>query len=196
MAVEPGSPRVEAAPAGLRDDLLARALARGDGEAFAGICARARPTITRMGARLVGRDAAEDLAQDVLARVWERRGQFDPGRGRLMSWIWGIARNAATDRLRERSGEAQAHGRLRAVAQLADPEVPEERLLAREAADGVRRALAALDREQRAAIWRSFWLDQSHAEIARCTGEPLGTVKGRIRRGISRMARDMPAGRG
>ena len=177
---------------GLSDDGVARALARDDRDVFAGICACARPEIARVGARLVGWDAAEDLAQDVLVRVWERRAQFDPARGRFMGWVWGIARNAATDHLREVSGEARARGHLSVVTPLVDPVLTEARFLAVESAREVRRSLASLDSDQRATIWRSFWLEQSHAEIARCTGEPLGTVKGRIRRGISRMAADMP----
>lgn len=177
---------------GLPDRGLARALALGDREVFAGICACTGPKIARMGVRVVGPDAAEDLAQDVLVRVWERRAQFDPARGGFMSWVWGIARNAATDHLREVSGEVRARVHLTALAPRADSAQLEAGLLAAESAHEVRRSLAALDSAQRTTIWRSFWLEQSHAEIARCTGEPLGTVKGRIRRGISRMAAEMP----
>lgn len=132
-----------------------------------------------------GSDAAlaEELAQDVMATVWQKSAQFDPARASLSTWIFTIARNRRIDhfrRARRPEPEALDWGTGDEPDQAEVYQAAEEtRLLAK--------ALSALPDAQRAMIERAYFGDLSHGEIAAQTGLPLGTIKSRIRLALDRL---------
>lgn len=126
------------------------------------------------------RDAAEDVYQQVLTEVWRRAGQYDARRGSLITWALTIARSRVIDELRRRRPEPVDPAELPELAELA----PQD-----SAIDRWRMAhlLARLPAEQRELLRLRFYCDLSQTEIAVQTGLALGTIKGRMVRGLHRL---------
>jgi len=129
------------------------------------------------------RALAEEALQDVFVSIWQRAGQFSAARGRPMAWMMSIARYRAIDMLRhERS------------APVLVPDLPERADAAEEARDEsvpwmpaaglLDRCLGLLTDQQRSCLELAFVGGNSHEDISRLTGNPLGTVKSWIRRGL------------
>jgi RNA polymerase sigma factor (sigma-70 family) len=132
-----------------------------------------------------GSDAAlaEELAQDVMATVWQKSAQFDAARASLSTWIFTIARNRRIDHFRRaRRPEPQE---LDWGAD-AEPDQADVYLAAQETRR-LTEALASLPEAQRAMIERAYFGDMSHSEIVAQTGLPLGTIKSRIRLALDRL---------
>ncbi len=124
--------------------------------------------------------AAEDILQDVFMQLWRNPQAFNASRGSLAAWLAVIARNRAIDLLRKKRPEAEAVETVIA----ADPDV--ENMAGRNLAiEKVRSVLAGMPAEQRAALEMAFFEGLTHVEIAGKTGQPLGTIKTRIRSGLS-----------
>jgi RNA polymerase sigma-70 factor (ECF subfamily) len=133
------------------------------------------------------RAEAEDVVQETFLELWRRAPTFDPARGTREAFAVLIARSRALDRLRAR-GSA-----LRAVeSATADPPVPPpspvELSEARQRGARVRSALGALPAAQREAIELAYFRGLTQTEIAARTGEPLGTVKTRLRLAMEKLA--------
>jgi RNA polymerase sigma-70 factor (ECF subfamily) len=146
------------------------------------------PWVFGLAWRVLGDGAeAEEVVADVFAQVWRRIDRHDARRGALVPWVLSIARNWALDALRRRRRwwrRAERWGEARAVeGGEADPApAPHEAAvpgwpLHRE----VHAALAALPEEQRRVVLLAYFEGLSHSAIARRLGEPLGTVKTRLR---------------
>ena len=129
---------------------------------------------------------AEEVVQDVFWQLWKGRVRYDARRGRLRTWLFSIARNRALDRLRRRR-PAESDDPDVALAKVAAPDDPELDARSRERYGRVQAALGSLGSAQRKAIELAFYGGLSHSEIASQTGEPLGTVKSRIKRGMARL---------
>jgi len=132
-------------------------------------------------------DEAEEVVGDVFVQVWARIDQHDSRRGPLVPWILSIARNRALDALRRRRRwwRKAARWEQATTAELGDPtpEPPPHEA----AVQGwplhrqVHAALATLPEEQRRVVLLAYFEGLTHSEIARRTGQPLGTVKTRLR---------------
>jgi RNA polymerase sigma-70 factor (ECF subfamily) len=126
------------------------------------------------------------VLQDTFVQLWKRAGRYDAAKAGPLTWMIMVARGLALDRLRQRSRRQSGLERFRAESD-AD-QVQEEnaftRLSDQESARRVGRALGSLPAEQRTAIELAFYRGCTQEEIARTTGEPLGTIKARIRRGM------------
>jgi RNA polymerase sigma-70 factor (ECF subfamily) len=138
--------------------------------------------------RVLGtRSEAEEVVQETFVQVWRQAASYDASRGGAMAWIATIARSRALDRLRTRvAGE-------RAVARSEEPDLPTqpapvELAAQRQLRTQVIAALAALPQEQRSAIELAYYEGLSHTEIAARLGDPLGTVKTRVRLGLAKLA--------
>ena len=159
-----------------------------DGELAAGIEARDPRALGLLYDRYAGyalavalrvlrdREEAEEAVQDAIWQIWTGRVRYDPLRGRFRTWVFMIARSRALDRLRRRTTANAA----RAAAGDPAPIAPGEIELARD----LRQSLAALSDDQRDAIVLAFYGGLTHGEIAERLGNPVGTVKSRIRRGL------------
>jgi RNA polymerase sigma-70 factor (ECF subfamily) len=123
--------------------------------------------------------AAEDVLQEVFMQLWRRPGVFDSTRGNLGAWLAVISRNRAVDFLRKRHPETDIADVIVSV----DPDMAGEAERGR-AMEKVRVALGSMPAPQRSALEMAYFEGLSHSEIAAKTGEPLGTVKTRIRAGL------------
>jgi RNA polymerase sigma-70 factor (ECF subfamily) len=132
--------------------------------------------------------AAEEILQDIFYQLWRAPSQFDASRGTLPGWLLIIARNRAISRLR-RHNPAAGEALLETTVVLP---VNIESALAREQLLGrVKSAMEKLPVEQRATIELAYFEGLTHSEIARRTGDPLGTVKTRLRSAVETLRRDL-----
>lgn len=124
--------------------------------------------------------AAEDVTQAVFLKVWSSPERF--AEGNFGGWIARVARNQALDVVR-----AKSRTETELSPAMPDSELIEERVFSDIDAERVRRALTQLPSEQREPIEMGFFGGLTHAEIARRTEIPLGTIKTRIRTGLGRL---------
>lgn len=160
--------------------LLARLRAREEA-ALAELYDRLSPWVLGVAHRILGdADEADEVLSDVFVQVWRRIDQHDASRGPLTPWVLSIARNRSLDVLRRR-------GRWRRKVALVEAEAKVEGDLDEASVPGwpvhqaVHQALAALPEEQRRVVLLAYFEGLSHSEIAQRTGDPLGTVKTRLR---------------
>ena len=128
---------------------------------------------------------AEEVLQETFVDAWRRAGEYAASRGSVEAWLITIARSRAIDRIRNRGA------RLRLVKQseqLASADAPQPEPPDVHAQTRLRKALGALPPEQRRALELAYWDGLSQSEISRETGDPLGTVKTRVRLGLQRLA--------
>lgn len=131
--------------------------------------------------RLGDAEAAEEAVQDTLLRAWRASDRFDPARGSLDSWVFAIARNAATDRLRARAVRPWDDPvRAPEADEVIDDAVVDRALEAWQLAA----ALARLSPEHRDAIVAVHYLGYPLADAAAELGVPVGTVKSRLSYGL------------
>jgi RNA polymerase sigma-70 factor (ECF subfamily) len=123
--------------------------------------------------------AAEDILQDIFLQLWRRPDAFDSSRGSLGAWLAVIARNRSIDRLRQRHPESDIESCV--LTSGTDLRDETERSLVIEKVRGVMNEMSP---DQRKAMELAFFEGLTHSEIAEKTGEPLGTVKTRIRSGL------------
>jgi RNA polymerase sigma-70 factor (ECF subfamily) len=169
------------------DARLLAELAAGHSGALAELYRRRAGALLRLLERILGDvREAEEVLQDTFVQLWKRAGRYDAAKAGPLTWMIMVARGLALDRLRQRSRRQSGVERFRAESD-AD-QVQEEnaftRLSDQESARRVGRALGSLPAEQRTAIELAFYRGCTQEEIARTTGEPLGTIKARIRRGM------------
>jgi RNA polymerase sigma-70 factor (ECF subfamily) len=152
----------------------------GDQSALAALYDRYSSVVYAVALRVLGdTGAAEDVLQEVFLQLWRNPGAFDAARGSLGSWLAVITRNRAIDLLRRRRPATDIEDVIVSVA----PDLAAEADRSRAAAK-VRDVMAAMAKPQRTALEMAYFEGMSHSEIARKTGEPLGTIKTRIRAGL------------
>lgn len=123
--------------------------------------------------------AAEDILQEVFMQLWRSPDVFDASRGSFPGWLAVVARNRAIDSLRKRRPESDISDIVVSI----EPDLAGKVEWSR-AIDKIRSALAGMASSQRSALEMSFFEGLTHTEIAAKTGEPLGTIKTRIRAGL------------
>lgn len=133
---------------------------------------------------------AEEVTADVYARVWMTAGAFDARRGSVRAWLISMARSGAIDRLRARAVRSRSEAGLLSHCGGEDPEA---KLDAFETRQRLVQALRALPCEQRVAIEMFYFSELSIADIAAQLGNPVGTVKTRIRIGRMKLRRLLAA---
>ena len=167
-------------------DLLRRLEAR-EADALEAIYGRYSAYVMGISLRILGsREEAEEVVQDVFWQLWKTTLRYEPARGRFSTWLFSVTRNRCIDRLRSTArAPLRSDGDELALLPAADDQEGEAVLVERQ--KEVRAQLELLPDEQRQAIELAFFRGLSHGEIATTTGEALGTVKSRIRRGLLRM---------
>jgi RNA polymerase sigma-70 factor (ECF subfamily) len=176
-------------PEAAQAELLHRIAAK-DTEALAEFYDQTATPLYSLALRIVGDPGeAEEVIQDVFVQIWEKAPTFDPMLGSAFNWTLSIARHRSIDRLRARQRRARLIDELN-TTEMTDGRTEsesEEKRLAGDEAVGVRSALNGLPAEQRQVIELAFFGGRTHMEIAEALGQPLGTIKARIRRGLLKL---------
>lgn len=184
--------QVKASNEDLVDEAAFNGIAEGKTASFEEIHARYSDLLFSLIYRILG-DAGdtEEVMQEVFNSLWQKSGQYYRDRGRPITWLTSMARNRAIDRLRARNRQTKLKGAYSdfisvipsASVPLAGPEAASRRDTCRT----VRSAVMELTPIQREAIEKVYFEGLTQQEIADQIGEPLGTVKARIRRGLAKL---------
>jgi RNA polymerase sigma-70 factor, ECF subfamily len=163
---------------------LLRRCASADGLALQRLYELTSPMLLALLIRMLRRRAvAEEALQDVFVTIWERAGQFRPERGRAMTWLMSIARYRAIDLLRrEHVAPVLAMDFPDNAVDADAAQEPDADPLPRAAL--LERCLGLLSPQQRRCLELAFVGGNSHMDIARLIGSPMGTVKSWIRRAL------------
>ena len=180
------------------DIRLLRLTGEGDREAFSRLYDRLSNVVFSTALSVLNnREAAEDVLQEVFLTIWEKAPLYDAARGRPLTWAITLTRNKAIDRLRSLQRRQRLYSEAEREALTDAPFDDRDSFSAvmdSERASTVRAALQELSAEQRQAIEMTFFGCLTQNEVAEKLGEPLGTVKARIRRGLLRL-REVLGGR-
>lgn len=131
---------------------------------------------------------AEDVMQDVFFQLWQNPASFATGRGSLGAWLAVVVRNRSIDLIRKRRPSDSVEDVVLAAHTDVASEVERHTMVQR-----VRIVLSGLPTEQRQSVEMAFFDGLTHAEIAAQTGDPLGTVKTRIRAALTSVRKAMQA---
>lgn len=164
-------------------------VAAGDRAALADVYRRTSAKLFGICLRiLVERSEAEEVLQEVYLTVWQKAGGFDLGRASAMTWLIVLARNKAIDRLRSRDRARGAHAPAELAEALEDPaEGALGTLIEKEGRARLMDCLEELAPEQRDAIRTAFLDGWTYERLATEAGVPLGTLKSRVRRGLTKL---------
>jgi RNA polymerase sigma-70 factor, ECF subfamily len=131
---------------------------------------------------------AEDVLQEVFLQLWRKPAAFVQNRGSLGAWLVVIARNRAIDVLRRRKPSSSVEDVV-----LASPVNVADEAERNTVMQKVRGVIANLPEEQRKTLQLAYFEGLSHTEIASRTGDPLGTVKTRIRQALITLRKALEA---
>jgi len=134
---------------------------------------------------------AEEVMQEIFLELWRRPERFDARRGSLRAYLSQLARSRAIDRLRQHRRRSEvmrmADGAFEVGVVPAAPRAPDGSTQLAEQRRDVRAALMVLPESQRTALMLSYFDGLSYREIAERSGEPIGTIKTRVRRALLRL---------
>jgi RNA polymerase sigma-70 factor (ECF subfamily) len=169
-------------------------VAAGDQRAIATLYDRYGSALYALAYRIVGQRAdAEEVIVEAFTQVWRDANKFDAGRGSVAAWLTTIARSRALDFMRARTRRDKATESAAQDQTDASPTMgswqndPGDSVEQTERRHHVRLALEMLSPSQRQAIELAYFDGLSQSEIAERLGEPLGTVKTRIRLGLHKL---------
>ena len=163
-----------------RDASLVAAISLGDQQAMGRLYNLYSSLVYSVALRVLGdTGAAEDILQEVFIQLWRNPTAFNSSRGSLPAWLAVITRNRAIDFLRKRRPES---GSTEVVISI-EPDLASDTERSH-AIEKIRDALSGMPDVQRTALEMAFFQGLTHMEIAEKTGDPLGTIKTRIRTGL------------
>ncbi len=139
-------------------------------------------------------ETAEEITQDAFVRVWESAATYRAEMAKVTSWLVSIARHRAIDELRRRGSRPEQNSvgwpsdsDLENIEHLPVLNGPEDAVESAIQSRGIRQMVALLPPEQRQVLGLAYFKGMSHSQIAEMLGEPLGTVKSRIRTAMQRL---------
>jgi len=185
-----GRERVSSVSTDAADDrVLLRGVAAGDMEALRQLYARHSAVLFALALKVLSdRAEAEDVLQEAFVQVWKTAGSFDEERGKPIGWLIMLTRSRAIDQLRSRKARTRVtESMARDLVKTAEARTPADEASASEAQRAIRARLKSLPAEQRLAIEMAYFGGLTQFEIAQQLGQPLGTVKTRIRNGMMRL---------
>jgi RNA polymerase sigma-70 factor (ECF subfamily) len=172
------------------DAFLVTLVAEKNSDALMALYRRYSARVYSLIARIVNDvPAAEELLQDCFHRLWQKPQLYDSSKGSLLSWLFTVGRNLALDYKRKESRRAAYHV-FHSSEDFAGVDVerlPQPVALEPELAQAVRQAMRSLPEAQRVTLEMAYFEGLTHLELAEKTGESLGTVKTRIRLGMSKL---------
>lgn len=172
----------------ISDEVLAERLHGQDVVALEALYDRHSRAVFSLALKLLAdREAAEEVVQETFLKLWQRPDTYAAARGRLISWLLSVAHHRAVDRLRRRRLELRYRTDYRVAEPVQAPATPEEQLVAQARDEAVVRALRTLPEPQRLAVQLAYLHGMTQTEIAAALGEPLGTVKTRLRLAMQKL---------
>jgi RNA polymerase sigma-70 factor, ECF subfamily len=169
------------------DPALMRRIADGDQTALAAVYDRYARLVYSVALRILrNADLAEEVSQDIFYQLWRTAPAFNPSRGSLSGWLLVCTRNRAISRLRGRAVEpaAELHEQMAVFTVNIEDVLAQAQQISR-----VQAAMEKLPPAQRQALELAYFEGLTHTEIASRTGEPLGTVKTRLRAAVEFLKR-------
>lgn len=161
----------------------------GDARAFEVIFDRHAGAAFSLAYRMCGRRAlAEDVVQEAFLSLWRSGARYDRARGSVRSWVLGVVHNRAIDAFRREVVKDRRDVRDDGIAErLPAPQLTDIEVERRDDARQVRSALGELPPEQRQVIELAYFGGFTHSQIAKILDLPAGTVKGRMRLGLTKL---------
>jgi len=135
----------------------------------------------------VNRETAEEVTIDVFHDVWRKAPTYDPADGSVVGWIMNQARCRAIDRLRFEQRKKRTNTYPPNLSRATDMADPQQIAIFEEQARMLRAALEVLNPEERLVIETAFFSELNYPEVAAKLNQPLGTVKTRIRSGLTKL---------
>ncbi len=174
---------------GLADEELMELVDAGEMRAFEVIFDRHAGAGYSLAYRMCGRRAlAEDIVQEAFLSLWRSGSGYDRARGSVRSWVLSAVHNRAIDALRRTGAKAGRDVSDEGIAErLQAPETTDAEVERRDEARRVRSALVELPADQRQVIELAYFGGLTHSQIAEVLELPAGTVKGRMRLGLTKM---------
>jgi RNA polymerase sigma-70 factor (ECF subfamily) len=173
------------------DETLLRLIARSQESALSELYDRYSRLVYSVALSTLSDPAlAEEVTQDVFVRVWEKAQTYRPEGGRVITWLTSIARHRSIDlfrRSRTRHEDMQVAWQEIELVDLRDGNNVEWEADLKQRQKHIRWAVSQLPAEQKIAVGMAFFMGLTHPEIADALGEPLGTVKTRIRLGMQKL---------
>jgi RNA polymerase sigma-70 factor (ECF subfamily) len=169
---------------------LVRSMAEGHQEALARLYDETASMVNGLLLRILAHPQdAEEVLLDVFMKAWKYAASYSEKRGSVQAWLLIMARNSAIDRIRAKKAQpATLSFEPEAFPEPVSADAtPEEASVIEERRRRVQRVLNKLPREQREVVVLSFFGGLTHAELAERLGEPLGTVKSRVRMGLHKL---------
>jgi len=171
--------------------MLLRGIANGDRACFAEFHKRFSGMVYATAIQVLhNHEDAQDTSQEVFTSLWKKAKMFIDDRGKPSTWLAAMARNRSIDKLRSRQRRSRLNDSFEDESRTEEQLIridPAKEASANEMGLHVRTAVMELSPEQREAIQLAFFEGLTQLEIAHKTGEPLGTIKARIRRGLGRL---------
>ncbi len=180
-----------ATPPTITDNTLLGQIAQRDQVALSTLYDRYARMIYAIAFRsLRSAEESEEVVLDVFAQVWRIADRYDPSKSRGDTWIFMLARSRILDRLRKLQRRTPSSGEVLDIAQIqvsSSSVDPLDAAVVSERCEQVRAVLGQLPDEQRLVLELAYYQGLSHSEIAQSTGIALGTIKTRIRLGLSKL---------
>jgi RNA polymerase sigma-70 factor, ECF subfamily len=175
------------------DEALLQAVVNGQSSALGTLYDRYGRLVFSLAVNILNNaEEAEEITQEVFLQVWKKGATYQMEQGRVAAWITGITRHRAIDVLRRKGVRPEGH-RMDWTQTVEEPDLPdgsepvESQVEQQQQGLRIRQAVAALPPEQQRVLELAYFHGLTQEEIAAQTGEPLGTVKTRIRLAMQKL---------
>jgi len=173
------------------DEELIRSIMEGKSNALGELYDRYGRLVYSLAFQVVGDSGtAEEVSQEVFLQIWHKAGTYQAQQGKVVTWLSSVARHKAIDSLRRKGARPEGHQvefENEEESDLVDPIGVEEQVELSQRSLAIRRAISHLPLDQKKALAMAYFKGMTHQEVADATGEPLGTVKTRIRLGMLKL---------
>ncbi|MFK7888550.1 MAG: sigma-70 family RNA polymerase sigma factor [Gammaproteobacteria bacterium] len=171
------------------------AVARGDTNAFEKLYDATSPYVFAVAIKLLNdKPLAEDVLQEAYVQVWHRAADYHRDRGGVRTWVATIVRYRAIDLIRRRNTQRTAVVDPNDVAEIEeasqsknDDAQPLAAAMSGQDSQQLRECMDRLSGTQRRSVYLAFFHGLTHSELAKSLSEPLGTVKSRLRRSLTKL---------